>query len=312
MITTVTLNPCVDLTVALPSFSPGKLNLVEKTRADISGKGINLAIVLAELNVPAVCAGINYTGNENGALLEEKLGGLGIPFEFVKAPGEMRTNIKIMDEAKNEMTELNGRGEPVSTEILDRVLEKLKALGEESEIIALGGRLPNGADEHYYRQCIEALSGYRAKIVVDADGGALKKAIEARPYLVKPNAYELGALFGCEVRTREDAVMLSREIIARGVEVVCCSMGEGGAVIVNEGGAYFSPALPIVPKGFQGAGDSMAAGICKAITEERPIQDMLRFGMAAAAASIIKEGTMLCERADYEGFLGRVEVMEVN
>ena len=48
-IVTVTLNPCVDLTLTVDKFLYGGTNNVIGTRKDISGKGINTSVVLKNL-----------------------------------------------------------------------------------------------------------------------------------------------------------------------------------------------------------------------------------------------------------------------
>jgi len=293
----------------LPSVSLGNLNLAKKSRIDIGGKGINVAVALKQLGVPVTCGGICFEGESEKLYEELKI--LDIPFNFVIAPGDIRTNIKIMDLNKNEMTEINSLGEPVCNDILDKFLDDLKKSGETCEIVVLGGRLPNGAGTDFYKKCIEVLSEYPVKVIVDSDGEPLKQAVKAKPYLIKPNAYELGMLFDEEIKTPEKAISLSKKIIDSGVNIVCCSLGEHGAVIVDNKNAWYSPALNIVPKGLQGAGDSMAAGICKAITENLPPSEMLRYGTAAAAASIIREGTLMCRKPDFDLFLPDVKILPI-
>ena len=309
MITTITLNPCIDRTVMLPSVSFGKLNIVEKSRSDIGGKGINVAVALKQLGVDVSCSGISFDGDS--VKLREELDGFGIPHDFIVASGNMRMNVKIVETAKKEMTELNSPGEPVSKDVLDRFLSKLKELGSKSEIIVFAGRLPVRADADYYYRCIDALAGYTVKFIVDAAGEPLKHAIAAKPFLIKPNAYELGMLYDTEIKTVDDAVLLSRKITDQGVGYVCCSLGENGAVLVDSDNVWFASALNIEPKGFQGAGDSMIAGICKAMAKRLPPCEMLRYGTAAAAASLIREGTLLCQKSDFELFLKDVEVKEL-
>jgi len=292
----------------LPAVSPGEINLVEKSRCDIGGKGINVAVALTGLGLKVTCGGISFKGNNTQ--LYDSLDKLGIPYDFVVAPGDMRMNIKIVETTKSEMTELNSTGEPVSKKILDEFLKKLTYLGKSCEIVTLCGRLPKGAGTDYYKLCIEALSDYPVKVIVDAEGEVLKQAIQAKPYMIKPNAYELGTIFSREVHTTKEASKLSRKIVDEGVEIVCCTLGESGAVIVDKDSEWYAPALSIEPKGFQGAGDSMIAGICKAITEGKPVREMLRYGTAAAAASLIREGTLLCQKPDFERFLKDVEIIE--
>jgi len=308
MITTITLNPCIDRTLTLSTVSLGQLNLVEKSRTDIGGKGINVAVALKQLDVPVRCVGISFAGNSTK--LYESLDNLDIPYDFLIAPGDVRMNIKVVDTTKSEMTEFNSPGEQISRNVLEDFIGKLVTFAEDSDIIVLAGRLPNGADEDYYRNCIEVLKGYNVKIIVDAEGDALRHAITAKPYLVKPNAYELGMLFGREVHSFKDAVTHSKMIVEQGVEIVCCSLGALGAIIVDSDTVWIASALKIKPKGYQGAGDSMIAGICKAITEGQSPCEMLRYGIAAASSSLIREGTLLCQKTDFERFLADVAVEE--
>ena len=42
-IATITLNPAIDQTVAIPNFSAGSVNRVQDFRCDAGGKGVNVA-----------------------------------------------------------------------------------------------------------------------------------------------------------------------------------------------------------------------------------------------------------------------------
>ena len=58
MILTVTLNPCIDRTVYLDRLTVGSYNRVQSTRSDPAGKGLNVSIVLKNLNEDTLCTGI--------------------------------------------------------------------------------------------------------------------------------------------------------------------------------------------------------------------------------------------------------------
>ena len=49
MVTTLTLNPCVDRTITINGFRYGGTNKITNVRSDISGKGINVSIALHQL-----------------------------------------------------------------------------------------------------------------------------------------------------------------------------------------------------------------------------------------------------------------------
>lgn len=310
MITTVTLNPCVDLTLYLPELNAGGLNLVERSRTDTCGKGVNVSVVLRTLGIATKCSGISFDGGaaQLDAFLEQQC----IARDFAIAHGNLRTNIKLMDMNKNEMTEVNSLGDPVGESVILEYLDKLKKLAWESSIVVFSGRIPNGGGADIYRRSLEAVAGSRVITIVDAEKEPLKQAIKAKPFLIKPNLYELEETFGRKIRSRDDALKACRKIIKRGVSVVCCSMGGDGAIIADEAEAWFSPALPIEVKGFQGAGDSMVAGICKAIKDRRPLEDLLRYGVAAASGSLEREGTLLCRLEDFDRLLPLVHVKKID
>ena len=71
-------------------------------------------------------------------------------------------------------------------------------------------------------------------------------------------------------------------------------MGERGAYIGDADCAFVCDAVKVEVRSIQGAGDSMIAGICGAVQLGLPLQEVLRYGVAASGASISLEGTQLC------------------
>lgn len=312
MITTITLNPCIDSTLFLDSLKTGGLNLVTRSRTDTSGKGVNVSIVLRAFGISTMCTGISFDGN--GAQLARTLEENCIAHNFAVAHGNIRTNIKLMDLSKNEMTEVNSYGDVVGEHVIKDYLEKLVDLAHRSSMLVFSGRIPNGGDKSYadiYRRSLEAVKKLPALTIVDAEKEPLKQAVMAKPYLIKPNTYELEQTFGCKIHSHKDAVDACRDVIKKGVKVVCCSMGGDGAIIVNNKEAWFAPPLKLDVKGFQGAGDSMVAGICKALHSKLELKDMLRFAVAAASASLLLEGTQLCRMPDFEKLLPQVKIESI-
>jgi 1-phosphofructokinase len=142
MITTVTLNPCVDLSVRVPGLTLGGLNITAASRTDVSGKGVNVSKVLRELGQPTLAAGISFDGNHHQ--LSGLLEALGVAGQFVLAHGSIRTNIKVYDESSGLMTELNSPGEPVDSFFVEQYLRELPALAARSQIMVFSGRIPAG------------------------------------------------------------------------------------------------------------------------------------------------------------------------
>ena len=111
MVTTLTLNPCVDRTITINGFRYGGTNKITNVRSDISGKGINVSIALHQLGRETLCVGFNYSGDDT---LTRDLSRMGIAYDLVDVPGKLRINIKAFDADKHVMTEFNEGGGPVS------------------------------------------------------------------------------------------------------------------------------------------------------------------------------------------------------
>ena len=308
-IVTVTLNPCVDKTIEIDSLNRGGLNRVKKTRTDYSGKGVNVSKALHALGCDTVCAGIVFSGG--GGAFMKSLGDDGIANDFYLIDGELRTNTKLFEINERTMTEFNERGSFNAPEKLEEIIGKIVGICESAQSAVLAGSIPDGMPPDIYKKIIERLPG--VKIILDADGAVFDEALDAGPYAIKPNLFELEAAAGKKLSTHGEIFAACEKIIGAGkAKIVLVSMGSDGAVICGGGEKYYAPSLDIAVRGLQGAGDSMVAGICYAISFGCSVRETLRCAAAAAAASIIREGTLLCLREDFDRFYNMVKISSIN
>ena len=93
-----------------------------------------------------------------------------------------------------------------------------------------------------------------------------------------------------EIREIEDAVEYGKKLFEKGALNVLVSMGEKGAVLINESGAFYADA----PKGdvvnTVGSGDSTVAGFIADISSGKAIEDALCSGVAAGSATAFTRG----------------------
>ena len=107
MITTVTLNPCIDRTVYVDTLTVGGHHRAQQSLSQVGGKGLNVSTVLAHLGVDTLCTGLNYTGD--AAVIPSMLERQQIPGRFLEVPGRLRVNLKLT-ERSGRMTEINEQG----------------------------------------------------------------------------------------------------------------------------------------------------------------------------------------------------------
>ncbi|MEG0191146.1 MAG: 1-phosphofructokinase family hexose kinase [Lachnospiraceae bacterium] len=306
MVGTITLNPCIDKTLTINGFTYGGMNRVEKKRADVSGKGVNVSIALNQIGSNVRTFGINY--KDGAEVLNRELGMFGITYEGVVAQGTLRENMKVYDIESNLTTELNQKGDYIDEKKLDEFTKYLEIAMKDIDILVVTGSVPQGVPMDYYYQIIQIAHEKGVCCILDAEGELMLEGMKANPYLIKPNLYEFESAFGLKTKKIEDILEICHRIIANGVEVVCLSMGEDGAIIVNSKEAYRCQPTSIDVKSTQGAGDSLVAGMCMAIEEGLGIRDMLRYGVATAQGSLIREGTQLCRKEDFQHFKETITV----
>ena len=306
MITTVNMNPCIDKSVMVSDFQINALNRILETRMDMAGKAVNVAAALKNLGEEPVCVGFNYSRDKEE--LEKRLQKDGVPFEFVEVEGRIRVNTKVLDIKNHTLTELNESGGAVSGKDIEDLQNLIRKYARISDILVISGSVPAGVPSDTYQKIIEDVKQYPVRVILDAEKDLFLNGLKAGPCLVKPNLFELETAVGCTCTTKREIVLAARKIISLGTEVVCVSMGGDGAMIVDREEAYYAPALDLEIKGIQGAGDSVVAGICLAMKQGLPLKDFLRYGMAAAAASLVLEGTEMCRKEDFLCYLDKVKI----
>ncbi len=307
-IVTVTANPCIDRTVWVDEFEKGGTNRASAFTESVNGKGINTSIVVKKLGYPTFAVVMEYTDGESVC---KYLSSIGIEHSCVEAAGKLRVNTKIFDRANSDITELNCKGYPVTTETGEQLAEvAIKAL-DKDDILIISGSVPPGIDTDFYRELIIRAKECGVYVILDADGELLSKGIDGCPDMIKPNRDELSRLCGGSVRDIDEAVEEARGIIARGVGSVCISFGAKGALYVTADKSYWADSAKVEVKGTVGAGDSMVAGFAIGRLQGLSDSECFKSAMAVASGSVTLEGTELCTAELYEKMLPIITVEEI-
>ena len=307
MISAFCLNPSFDKTVEVSAFRIGGTNRILRSRVDPGGKGVNVARVLRTLgeDVCCVCA-LPEKGRDE---FLDLLSGSGVTMEAIATPGTLRTNTKIFSQDSSRVTELNESGVPLSSKALEDLAQKEETLKGCCAMHVLSGSLPPHASEAMYYNMIQMLSP--APVFLDASGKALLEGIKAKPLFVKPNLEEMEAVFDRPLRSRQEVQDAAYRWIEQGVGHVVVSMGGQGAMMVTADQTVYSPAIDVKVQSTVGAGDAMVAGLVYAYVHHMSLEDMLRCGTAAAAASCMTTGTQMVRLEDYEAMLSKSVVQAI-
>ena len=282
MITSVSLNPSIDRTLEVGSFTVGGLNRVCAQTDVAAGKGVNVALAVSALGAESACIGYMY--RECAALFQQRLSQGKVQGDFVWCDGAVRVNVKVFDRSRGEVTEINSSGMPVSEEQLQAMVQLVRSHARTSDCMILSGSMPPACPADFYRTLGEAAAAEGCRVLLDADGDRLTAGLQARPYLIKPNRYELELLTGRVLDSREKLLQAAGECIDRGAALVAVSMGAEGALITDGKRAYATPGLKVAVKSTVAAGDSMIAGMAVGFSRGLDIPEAFRLGVAAATA----------------------------
>ena len=293
MVYTVTFNPAIDYVVHTKEMQVGQVNRSESEEIYFGGKGINVSFVLHELGIPSKALG--FVAGFTGAALENGVQASGIETDFVHLKnGFSRINVKIKSE---EETDLNGQGPVIDEAALQELFEKLKQL-KDGDTLVLAGSIPNTLPADIYERILESLSDRAIRTVVDATKDLLLNVLKYKPFLVKPNNYELGEMFGVTLHTTEEIATYAAKLKEMGAQKVLVSMAGDGALLLDEHGkTHVCGVCKGTVKNSVGAGDSMVAGFL-AGSIDGDYAYALKLGTATGGATAFSDGLAKREEID--------------
>jgi 6-phosphofructokinase 2 len=296
-IVTLTLNPALDVTTCTAKVRDTHKLRCTAPRFDPGGGGINAARVIHLLggDVTAVFP----FGGPAGATLRALLDEAGVPTAPIAIEGATRESLTIDEGETGKQYRFVMPGAALGEDELAELLEAVMA-AEATHIVA-SGSLPPECDPAIIARLGALARKKNAKLVVDSSGPALAACEGAGVYLLKPSLREIEDLLGEAVEGADAELAAARSLLARGFgEVIVLSLAERGALLVAQGKEVRLPAIAVDAASAVGAGDSMVAAITLALSRGRPLEDALRYGVAAGAAALMTPATELARADDVE------------
>jgi 1-phosphofructokinase family hexose kinase len=308
-VATVTLNAALDHSLECPGFRAGAVNRVTSHWVDPGGKGINVAAFLADWVRPVTAAG--FLGRDNTQPFEALFRTKGIEDRCRRVAGETRVNLKVLDPAGKQVTDINLPGAKVSDEDWAALKRDLEALAGERRWFVLAGSLPVGLPEGAYGELVRLLRRAGGFVALDASGPPMRLGVAEGPDLIKPNIHELEELLGRKLPTREAVLEAARGLVAQGIGRVVVSMGADGALLVERGRALFAKPPPVEVVSTVGAGDAMLSGVLASLARGGELEECARRGTAFSVGTLTRHGPVLPPRPEVEALMARVKVEEV-
>lgn len=315
MIITVTPNPSIDRTQALAGpLTVGGVNRVRHGTDQAGGKGVNVAGVIHHAGEDVLSV---VPAPDTGTFARLLTAG-GVPTRFTgDAPA--RVNVTLTD-TDGVTTKINSPGPPGTdgsglAAAVDAVAADAGDTTAADRWLVLAGSLPPGYPADWYARVTAAAHRRGLRVAVDTSDEPLAALVTraaadpgAVPDLVKPNSHELAQIVAAFGGTSPDGDALEAAAAAgdlsgvvaaasgltdRGFGAVLVSLGAAGALLVEDGAAWFcaGPAVEVVST--VGAGDSTLAGYLLGAVRGLTPADRLALAVAHGTTAVTLPGTTL-------------------
>lgn len=305
-VVTLTFSPALDVATSVDVITPSRKLRCAHPRQEPGGGGINVARVVQRLGTNAVA--VAPLGGDRGRMVAEQLTDEGVTVELIAVDHTIRQSFAVTEESTGQQYRFVFPPQRLDTDEAERCVDAISDLASTARCIVVSGSIDLADVDEVLRRIVETV--HPIPVVIDTSGDALDAALRSGAALVKPSARELADLVGHALDTEGDVSAAASSVIGRStVGALLVSIGSGGALLVRPDLAPVRFRAPTVRvRSTIGAGDSLVAGIAAGLTNGQTLVDAIRLGIAAGTATVMTEGTGLCDPAVVEQLLPVVAV----
>lgn len=283
MVYTVTLNPALDYLLKIDEIKKDVQTAV-KSKISYGGKGINVSVILSRLGVKNSALG--FTGGFSGKKINDLMKKQNIETDFIEIEEDTRINVKITGAA--DFT-VNAQGPAITLRNEQELIKKISKI-KNGDYLVLSGSIPKSMGNSAYERIIESLPEKSIKLIADTSGAPLKSILKYKPFLIKPNNFELQEISEKELKSTRDIVVAAKTLQKYGAQNVLVSMGKKGMILLDETGDVNSePVIDGKVKNTTGCGDSAVGGFIAGYIKEHDYRFALKL------ASICANATAFCD-----------------
>jgi fructose-1-phosphate kinase PfkB-like protein len=290
----VCLNPVIQKTLVFGKVAQGEVNRASSHRVDASGKGVNVARVLAQAGRRSIQ--LTQAGGVNLDWFLALCAADGLDVRAVESGSEIRFCYTMIDAASGSVTEYVEEAEPVEAGTAGRVLAAFDACLPECRAVVISGTKASGFGPDLIPEIARRASAAGRLLVLDLKGPDLLASLAARPIVAKPNLSEFLATWPAagEAGLRDHAARVAEEIYR--LYGTCLVLTRGGEPTWYwDGHGLCEEAVSRVRAlNATGSGDAFTAGLAAALAEGGSIREAVAEGtrLGGLNAERLKPGSI--------------------
>ena len=294
-ILTVTMNPTLDVATRVERLLNHQKLRCETEAEQVGGGGINVAQVAHSLGTD--CTAAFTSGGWRGKEIERRLVQDGITCLTLPIAQESRQCFTVYETSTQQEYRFILPGPTLSEQEWNQCLDLLTRAAMRSGWLIASGSLPPGAPADFYYQLFERVRPYPVQTVLDTSGPALARALDSDIRLIKPSREELEQLTGTPLESMDQCEHACKELLDRySIQTVALSLGDQGALIVQDDVCLHVEPLQVTVTSTVGAGDSFVGGMVWALDQGHELAHAAQIATASAAAALQTQGKLRFDR----------------
>jgi ribokinase len=264
---------------------PGETILGGNFFMNAGGKGANQAVAAARLNGDVTFiakVGNDVFGKEAIELFNKE----NINTEYIFIDDKNPSGVALINvDAKGENCITVAQG--ANGNLLVDDIKTLNHVVKNADIILVQLEIPIATIEYI---ATIAKQNDKTFILNPAPACKLSDELLSKVSIITPNEKEAEMLSGVSIKNIEDAKQAAKVLSAKGIEIVIITLGEEGALLhqKNEFNLISTNKVPAVDT--TAAGDVFNGALAVALSEQKNIEDAIRFANIAASISVTRLG----------------------
>ncbi|NHF73338.1 1-phosphofructokinase family hexose kinase [Paracoccus xiamenensis] len=300
-ILTVTLNPALDISTGAEKVVPDVKLRCDAPVVDPGGGGINVSRAIRIVGGQSTA--FVALGGTTGRRLAELLEAAGLDWREMRAPGETRQSLAVMDRDAALQYRFVMPGPEWQSGDVGKSIAHIIQAAQPGGLVVLSGSNPPGVPDDYAALLAAKLADGDAGLVVDTSGKALRAVADGGHNfaLLRMDREEAEGLAGQPLPERADTARFAASLVEAGAaQAVIVARGGDGNIIATPKGAWHAEAAKVDIVSKVGAGDSFVAGFTLGLARGLPPDQALGLGAAMASATCMTPATELCRAEDVE------------
>jgi 1-phosphofructokinase len=306
MIHLVTLNPALDLDLALKDPASGKIGEVLSSDVESGGKALNIARFLKKEKIGfRTWLGTGGGNHPTHLLFRALLAREGLEPHYLSSKAPIRLNVVLEKGGKSRKYNHPGfELDLTDFGLLDKALQK-------DDLLVLTGRLLQGMHQGLYGSWVKAFGRKGIRMVVDTSGPALREALDERPFFFKVNLFEFSQASKLKLPGLQGVQTRLPALLKSGMLHGAVTNGPEGAILWNGPLACrVHSRQKVKNRMVVGAGDGFLAGYLRGLQSRKPFWDCAKFACATATA-VAQTGIMGYDPRLTASLMKRVKISRI-